>query len=132
MNGLPYSTTSTTPHLLHTLPFLILPAEITHSLSSEPIRSAYDEHKRLTLHRFQIKHKIASHAEAKAYLDGIFLIRKKEFEGNGSVGEIRMGGEIEEAGLNYETDKAWEKENGPMQKGKGKMSSKSAKSWSFM
>lgn len=53
LNKLPLSTLSTTPQLLHTLPFLLLPPSAA-SMSTTPRLAPAEERRRLILRRFQV------------------------------------------------------------------------------
>ncbi|GAA5943092.1 hypothetical protein JCM3775_000643 [Rhodotorula graminis] len=133
LNKLPLSTLSTTPHLLHTKPFLILPPTARRpSSSAEPILPAPLERKRLVVRRFQVATKCADWATARAYVDAVFHAREQEarfvaenrrarggeaVDGDDEL-EVREGGELEEAVRAYEADERWEREQRNV-KGKG-------------
>lgn len=123
LNHLPLSTLSTTPHLLHTLPFLLLPHPSS-SFSSSPLLSPSLERRRLVLRRFQVQTRCAEWAMANAYVGAVFEGREKEREmvlenrrarGDEREVEVREGGELEEAVESWRRDTEWEKG----QKGKG-------------
>lgn len=67
LNKLPISTLSTTPHLLHTLPFLLLPPDASSS-STTPLHTPLEERRRLVLRRFQVHTRCSEWALAKAYV----------------------------------------------------------------
>ncbi|GAA6000180.1 hypothetical protein JCM10207_007892 [Rhodosporidiobolus poonsookiae] len=129
MNKLPVSTLSTTPHLLHTLPFLLLPPGSRPSTSTEPLLPAPLERRRLVVRRFQMATKCAESAMAQAYVDAVFKAREDEArfvgENRRARGETdadvepREGGELEEAVEAYQRDERWEREQAAMGKGKG-------------
>lgn len=149
MNKLPTSTLSTTPHLLHTLPFLLLPPSTTSS-SLTPAHPPEIERQRLVLRRFQVRTRCADWAFSNAYVSAVFDRRKKEAEfvsanrmARGGAGDeigIREGGELEEAIADWEKDQKWEKDQ-MNTKGKGKvvgsklrstgLVERDAKSWSW-
>ena len=134
LNKLPLSTLSTTPHLLHTKPFLILPPPARRpSSSAEPILPAPLERKRLVVRRFQVATKCADWATARAYVDAVWHEREQEARfvaenrrargeaaavGEDEPLEVREGGELEEAVRAYEADERWEREQRNV-KGKG-------------
>jgi len=127
MNRLPISTLSTTPHLLHTLPFLLLPPTARPSTSTKPLLPPAEERKRLLIRRFQIATRCTDYAVAKAYIDQVSKAREEEAEflrrnrGIDEVVEVREGGELEEAKKSYEADERWELEQRELGgKGKGK------------
>ncbi|BGP14458.1 hypothetical protein JCM10213v2_002407 [Rhodosporidiobolus nylandii] len=134
LNRLPISTLSTTPHLLHTLPFLLLPPGSRPSTSSEPLLSQPDERRRLIVRRFQMASKCADWAMAQAYVDQVFKAREEEArfvaENRRARGEAdvevepREGGELEEAVDAFQRDERWEKEQQALGKGKRAMGSK--------
>jgi len=126
MNRLPISTLSTTPHLLHTLPFLILPPSARPSTSTEPLLPPFEERKRLLIRRFQIATRCTDYNVAKAYIDQVLKAREEEAEfvrrnrgarSDQELVEVREGGELEEAKMSYEADERWEREQ---REGKGK------------
>ncbi|GAA6009219.1 hypothetical protein JCM11491_004232 [Sporobolomyces phaffii] len=141
MNRLPISTLSTTPHLLHTLPFLVLPPSAAPSTSTTPLLPPFEERKRLIVRRFQVQTRCADYHVAKAYVDAVFAKRREEARfirlnrdarsGQSSVAqtdrpggqvddELREGGELEEAKEQYLADERWEREqNESRRKGKG-------------
>ncbi|KAK4705413.1 large subunit ribosomal protein L24e, partial [Phenoliferia sp. Uapishka_3] len=129
LNKLPLSTLSTTPHLLHTLPFLLLPPTSS-SASSSPLHPPFLERRRLILRRFQVHTRCSDWAMANFYVSAIFRERDAEYEmvkaNRVARGESveglgpREGDELEEAIAAYEKDQKWE----DGQKGKGKMGSK--------
>ncbi|KAM0753026.1 hypothetical protein T439DRAFT_354487 [Meredithblackwellia eburnea MCA 4105] len=131
INKLPTSTLTTTPHLLHTLPFLLLPPT-AQSISTEPIHSAVEERRRLVLRRFQVRTRCSDWAMANAYVSQVFRKRDEELEmvranrvarGESVEGlQAREGGELEEAEEAWDRDVKWEAEQGG--KGKGPMGSK--------
>ena len=96
LNSLPPATLTTSPHLLHTRPFLILPAGVQ-SLSAEPLLDEEAERRRLLVRRFQIETKATDERVARLYLDMVHELRDK-VEGG------RRGGELEEAIENWRTD----------------------------
>lgn len=117
LNKLPISTLSTTPHLLHTLPFLLLPPS-AHSRSSTPLHPPCVERKRLLVRRFQMHTRCSDWAMANAYVEAVLRAREKEAEfvqanaearGEGEWGGVREGGELEEAVESWERDERWEK-----------------------
>ncbi|GAA5855877.1 hypothetical protein JCM8547_000398 [Rhodosporidiobolus lusitaniae] len=120
LNKLPISTLSTTPHLLHTLPFLLLPPGSRTSTSTSPILPAPLERRRLIVRRFQVATKCADWALAQAYCDQVFKAREEEARfvnenrrARREVGEevkAREGGELEEAVEAFEKDERWERE----------------------
>ncbi|ORY79335.1 hypothetical protein BCR35DRAFT_304754 [Leucosporidium creatinivorum] len=123
MNKLPLSTLSTTPHLLHTLPFLLLPPRRP---LPPPLRFTHPPS------NFQRQTRCVDWAMANTYVSTIFDAREKEAEfvrsnraarGDVSAGEVevREGGELEEAIEQWERDERWEREQG---KGTGKMGSR--------
>lgn len=133
LNKLPLSTLSTTPHLLHTKPFLILPPTARRpSSSAKPILPAPLERKRLVVRRFQVATKCADWATARAYVEAVWHAREQEARfvaenrrargeavvGEGDELEVREGGELEEAVRAYEADERWEREQRNV-KGKG-------------
>ncbi|BGP46603.1 hypothetical protein JCM10450v2_002450 [Rhodotorula kratochvilovae] len=130
LNKLPLSTLSTTPHLLHTKPFLLLPPSAARpSASSSPLLPAPLERKRLVVRRFQVATKCADWAIAQAYVDQVWRAREDEArfvaanarargEEVPEEGEVREGGELEEAVAAYEADERWEREQRNL-KGKG-------------
>lgn len=136
MNRLPISTLSTTPHLLHTLPFLLLPPHASPSTSTTPLLPPAEERRRLIVRRFQVQTRCAEYSVAKTYVDQVFEKRREEAEfvkanrdarrpaGTTDVLEEeleREGGELEEACEAYLADERWEKEQKENQeKGKGK------------
>ncbi|GAA5898701.1 uncharacterized protein JCM6883_003395 [Sporobolomyces salmoneus] len=133
MNRLPTSTLSTTPHLLHTLPFLLLPPHAAPSTSTTPLLPPAEERKRLIVRRFQVQTRCADYGVAKAYVDQVFEKRKEEAgfvranrEARGVLtdedeGEsLREGGELEEACAAFLADERWENEQKEKAKGKGK------------
>lgn len=131
MNKLPLSTLSTTPHLLHTLPFLLLPPSAT-SCSSTPLHPPSVERRRLIVFKFQRQTRCIDWAMANTYVSTVFDAREKEADfvrqnraarGDISGGEVdvRKGGELEEAIEQWERDERWEREQG---KGKGTMGSR--------
>lgn len=128
LNKLPISTLSTTPQLAYALPFLLLPPG-ANSMSSTPLLSPYEEHRRLTLRRFSVATSCSDYAMAKVYVDAVFDQRAKEVEqitanrkarGDDSIVEVRMGGEVDEAIESYNADEQFEKAQG-RGKGKGKL-----------
>ncbi|SCV71114.1 BQ2448_2702 [Microbotryum intermedium] len=135
MNKLPISTLSTTPHLLHTLPFLLLPPSVTSSSSSAPILPPAEERRRLIIRRFQMHTRCSDWALAKVYVDQVYQRRAQELEminsNRRARGEIELedddtlirGGELEQAIKAWKKDEAWEKsqlEAAAKGKGKGK------------
>ncbi|GAA6052724.1 hypothetical protein JCM3770_007195 [Rhodotorula araucariae] len=131
LNKLPLSTLTTTPHLLHTKPFLLLPPTAQRpSSSSAPLLPPALERKRLVVRRFQVATKCADWAVAQAYVDQVWRSRAGEArfvvanrcargEDDGPAeGEVREGGELEEAVAAYEADERWEREQRNL-KGKG-------------
>ena len=139
LNRLPPSTLTTTPHLLHTLPFLVLPPHMA-SGSSTPLHSAAEERQRLVIRRFQVLEKISSYAEAKTYVDFVFAARRVEVDqirSNRAARrsapltpierdaeeeelQVREGGELEEARESWRKDREWENSQVDGGKGKGK------------
>ncbi|GAA5967330.1 hypothetical protein JCM21900_002122 [Sporobolomyces salmonicolor] len=138
MNKLPVSTLSTTPHLLHTLPFLLLPPSASPSTSTEPLLPPPLERRRLVVRRFQMQTRCADWAMANAYVDQVFKKREDEAEfvrlnraarGSEADGEVecvavREGGELEEAVEAWERDERWEREQRAAGKGKGVLGTK--------
>ncbi|GAA5911798.1 hypothetical protein JCM6882_003358 [Rhodosporidiobolus microsporus] len=130
LNKLPISTLSTTPHFLHTLPFLLLPPGSRPSTSTAPLLPAPLERKRLLVRRFQMATKCADWAMAQAYVDQVFKAREEEArfvaENRRARGETvldvepREGGELEEAVEAFQRDERWEREQQTLGKGKGK------------
>ncbi|GAA5946551.1 hypothetical protein JCM3765_000291 [Sporobolomyces pararoseus] len=132
MNRLPISTLSTTPHLVHTLPFLLLPPHAAPSTSTTPLLPPAEERRRLIIRRFQVQTRCADYNVAKCYIDQIFEKRKEEArfvrmnrEASGSETDetetlVREGGELEEAVNAFLADERWEKEQKENAKGKGK------------
>ncbi|GAA5974221.1 hypothetical protein JCM11641_003335 [Rhodosporidiobolus odoratus] len=130
-NKLPISTLSTTPHLLHTLPFLLLPPGSRASTSTAPLLPEPLERKRLVVRRFQMQTKCSDWAMAQAYVDQVFRAREEETRltgtgedrasvGEGAEGQVREGGELEEAVEAYLKDERWEKEQQTLGKPNGK------------
>ncbi|GAA6028121.1 hypothetical protein JCM8097_001880 [Rhodosporidiobolus ruineniae] len=134
LNKLPISTLSTTPHLLHTLPFLLLPPNSRPSTSSTPILPPPLERKRLIVRRFQMATKCSDWAMSQAYVDQVFKAREEEARfvrenhvargGSGEGVEVREGGELEEAVEAFQRDERWEREQQERGKGKGVLESK--------
>ncbi|GAA5936156.1 uncharacterized protein JCM15063_002726 [Sporobolomyces koalae] len=130
MNRLPISTLSTTPHLLHTLPFLLLPPGATPSTSTTPLLPPAQERRRLIIRRFQIQTRCSDYSVAQAYVDQVFKQREDEAEcvrtnrrARGQfadVVEVREGGELEQATEAYLADERWEREQREHARGKGK------------
>ncbi|GAA5909829.1 hypothetical protein JCM5296_001830 [Sporobolomyces johnsonii] len=143
MNKLPLSTLSTTPHLVHTLPFLLLPPSASPSTSTAPLLPAPLERRRLVVRRFQMQTRCADWAVAAAYVDQVFKRREVEAEfvrqnraaraGERGEGEgeregegvvVREGGELDEAVEAWRRDERWEREQQAQGKGKGVIGSK--------
>lgn len=135
LNALHPSALTTSPHLLHTLPFLLLPPSVEPgAANASPRFSLEEERYRTSIFRLQVLEKIQSHAEAKAYMDAAFLARKEEFESiiknrerrGEEIGDlsIRIGGELDDARESYCNDRVWEKQQVEKGKGKGVMGSK--------
>ncbi|KDE07527.1 hypothetical protein MVLG_02198 [Microbotryum lychnidis-dioicae p1A1 Lamole] len=128
MNKLPISTLSTTPHFLHTLPFLFLPPSVSTSSSSKPILPAAEERRRLIIRRFQMHTRCSDWALAKAYVDQVYQARARALEMidpdrrvGGDIEETVRGGELEEALKAWKKDEEWEKSQvEASKKGKGK------------
>ncbi|SCZ99398.1 BZ3500_MvSof-1268-A1-R1_Chr3-1g05992 [Microbotryum saponariae] len=128
MNKLPISTLSTTPQLLHTLPFLFLPPSVTSSSSSKPILPAAEERRRLIIRRFQMHTRCSDWALAKAYVDQVYQARARELEmidpdrrPGGDMEETVRGGELEQALEAWKKDEEWERSQvEASKKGKGK------------
>ncbi|GAA5976427.1 hypothetical protein JCM10908_005496 [Rhodotorula pacifica] len=127
-NNLPPSTLSTTPQLLHTRPFILLPPGARPSASTEPLLSPALERKRLIVRRFQTQTKCTDWAMANAYVDQVFDAREKEAalikenrraRGDAEDIEVREGGELEEAVEAFLADERWEREQ-RNKKGKGR------------
>lgn len=129
LNKLPISTLTTTPHLLHAKPFILLPPGARPSTSTEPLLPAPLERKRLIVRRFQVAVKCPDWAVAQAYCDQVFQKREDEArfvrENRAARGEaaadveVREGGELEEAIEAFQADERWEREQRNL-KGKGK------------
>ncbi|KAK4051853.1 hypothetical protein OIV83_002558 [Microbotryomycetes sp. JL201] len=129
INRLHPSALTTSPQLLHTLPFLLLPPHVN-STSSEPLLTPEQERRRLIIRRFQVHTRCSDYAMAAAYCNAIFdarereadLVRQNRIARGDEVGAhsvmVRTGGELEEACRQYELDDKWEKEQG------GKMGSR--------
>ncbi|KAH8917093.1 hypothetical protein BT69DRAFT_1355020, partial [Atractiella rhizophila] len=118
LNSLPPSTLSTTPALLHTRPFLLLPPN-AQSSSPSPTHSEEIERTRLLIRRFQMATKVSEYALAKVYVEHVLAGRRKEArfvwrnrrnrevglrmeegdeeEEEGMEEFVRKGGELEEA-----------------------------------
>ncbi|KAM0788379.1 hypothetical protein ACM66B_001519 [Microbotryomycetes sp. NB124-2] len=121
LNKLHPSALTTSPQLLHTLPFLLLPPSVD-SKSSEPLLSAEQERRRLVIRRFQVHTRCSDYAMAAAYCNAIFDAREREAQlvkrnrlARGDVTcaqevTVRVGGELEEAVEQYQFDDKWEKE----------------------
>ncbi|KAG0667476.1 hypothetical protein C6P46_000007 [Rhodotorula mucilaginosa] len=127
-NSLPPSTLSTTPQLLHTRPFILLPPGARPSASTEPLLSPALERRRLIVRRFQTQTKCTDWAMATAYVDQVFDAREKEAalvkenrqaRGDAEEVQVREGGELEEAVQAFLADERWEREQ-RNQKGKGR------------
>ncbi|GAA6062388.1 hypothetical protein JCM10212_003197 [Sporobolomyces blumeae] len=145
MNRLPISTLSTTPHLVHTLPFVLLPPGAAPSTSTEPILAPREERRRLIIRRFQLQAKCADYSVAKAYCEQVWKKREEEADfvrtnrvarrtsgttdetpddhalrGERDEVEVREGGELEEAVEAYLADERWEREQKENANHKGK------------
>lgn len=78
LNRLPISTLSTTPHLVHTLPFVLLPPGASPSTSTAPLLSPEEERRRLILRRFQTRTRCHDAKLAKFWIDQVFDQREQE------------------------------------------------------
>lgn len=132
MNRLPLSTLSTTPHLVHTLPFVVLPPGARPSTSTRPLVAPEVERRRLIVRRFQVATRCSDYGVATAYVDQVFERRtrdaafvraNRDARGDADASEIadsEEGGELEEACAAYLADERWENEQKDKAKGKGK------------
>lgn len=131
-NKLPTSTLSTTPHLLHTREFILLPPGVRASTSTEPVLPPELERKRLVVRRFMVTTKCTDWSMAQTYVDQVFRAREEEARfvqenrtARGEAGEaveVREGGKLEEAVEAYQADERWEREQRNLHggvKGKG-------------
>jgi len=118
LNSLPPSTLSTTPHLLHTRGFLLLPpgTHTPESLNAEAEQREEARRKERAMKRFQWVTKVVDCGVARAYMglaqDDLITPREdfsseKSEKGTGR----RLGRSKEEAAVNaYLDDDEWERE----------------------
>ncbi|BGP23213.1 hypothetical protein JCM10295v2_002107 [Rhodotorula toruloides] len=132
LNKLPTSTLSTTPHLLHTREFILLPPDARASISTEPVLPPELERKRLVVRRFMVATKCTDWSMAQTYVDQVFRAREDEARfvqenraargDTGADAQLREGGELWAAVEAYQADERWEREQRNLHggvKGKG-------------
>ncbi|GAA93746.1 uncharacterized protein L969DRAFT_92335 [Mixia osmundae IAM 14324] len=121
LNRLPLSILTTSPQLLHTRSFLILPGHAKPSESPQPLYTPEQERRRLLIRRFMLAVKCPEQGVAESYIKQIEDARRKEYAllatESGQAAGLRTGGELEEAVEAYTQDLQWEEEQS---KGKGK------------
>jgi hypothetical protein len=115
LNSLPPSTLSTTPHLLHTRSFLLLPpgTATSESLNEEAEQREEGHRKERAMKRFQSVTKVVDYGVARAYMElaqDDLTTSRESFKSEKGPGE-RLGRSREEVAVDaYLEDDKWELE----------------------